>query len=799
MASTTQIRHLSKPPQREEIYLQTTQLLNSKFSSLGDLETENEVLKKLMENAKTSYEINQADYLRARKSRAIFLKDTTLSIHSSLNTAKENSLSRHALADELGNLTSKLVSSYSHEKQSTLLEDMESLYMNLKELVGVRDYLLVITSVLHLSDSALSQITTWSSSLPTPGVPTFDPSSLKGYHALQLFVSSMARKLNLSPEGQFLHILEFIGWPNAVDLAGPSKRTQFEVAFTNLLHLQIEGENIHRDDSHWLNYGIYPLQTLVIPIGLRFNFHFEGKRDTNRIDKPEWYFTHIANEIHKHRLFLEESVAPLLSSTKYKHINAFKEFIFNLLPLLSRKLHHTIPDMLSHPAILAHTIYKCLAFDADLREEGFSLEGTTANSNKPSQTSHDFKNGVWEGLTEEIIGNEQWFNSWLEGERQFVNDQYNEIISEPTAWKVVDSDHTSIDNEVQTELKPTNSARRLAALVEQVTERYRPLPRFSSRTQFLVRVQLPVLELYHSRISVSLDAFESLSTSFVRAVPGALVQQIGHGVNSSTSTSSLDGLDKLVRAAISASYITIMLEKWSEDVFFLELWSEINTRVASRNTTISSSLPIRSLEQDSIHGAIFQELIDQYHKLIQRAESIIVNHICSEVELGGRAYFSSHHVSGEESLQSLLIPMSTLSACLKLLVWSFPNSMFIKLYRQIVSRLSDLIYDCRVVPRRTGHMSFLEATHIAEECTLWVQSCRVVLEPTVKHSGNPWRKLLDTMKLLTVPEDSFQPMVARIIKATPAELESIQDDLDISMLDLEDLIRIIQIREDFRQ
>lgn len=33
------------------------------------------------------------------------------------------------------------------------------------------------------------------------------------------------------------------------------------------------------------NDGIYPLATLIRPVALRFKFHFEGVRQTNRLDK----------------------------------------------------------------------------------------------------------------------------------------------------------------------------------------------------------------------------------------------------------------------------------------------------------------------------------------------------------------------------------------------------------------------------------------------------------------------------------------------------------------------------------
>ena len=51
-------------------------------------------------------------------------------------------------------------------------------------------------------------------------------------------------------------------------------------------------------------------------------------------------------------------------------------------------------------------------------------------------------------------------------------DQYMEIISAPDAWQIADDDPNDEDEGIDKELKPTNSARRVKALVEQVTGIY---------------------------------------------------------------------------------------------------------------------------------------------------------------------------------------------------------------------------------------------------------------------------------------------------------------------------------------
>jgi hypothetical protein len=125
---------------------------------------------------------------------------------------------------------------------------------------------------------------------------------------------------------------------------------------------------------------------------------------------------------------MESIIQTLLASSEYQDINAWvsifslsltdiaeqhtyqREFTLQLLPLLSRKLKHTIPSLLPHPPLLAHTIYQALTFDAALSEEGFQLIGTSA-----TRTDKEDK---WEGVSEVILGNLEWFEVWLLGEKR---------------------------------------------------------------------------------------------------------------------------------------------------------------------------------------------------------------------------------------------------------------------------------------------------------------------------------------------------------------------------------------------
>jgi RAD50-interacting protein 1 len=105
-----------------------------------------------------------------------------------------------------------------------------------------------------------------------------------------------------------------------------------------------------------------------------------------------------------------------------------------------------------------------------------------------------------------------------------------------------------------------------------LADRYASLPRFNHRLQFLVSIQFPLLEYYRSRISVSLDAFEALSSAFARAMPGALGVSLGGNEEGSVNvdvdklTSGVEGVQRLSKAFLSAKFILAAMRIWGEEL-----------------------------------------------------------------------------------------------------------------------------------------------------------------------------------------------------------------------------------------
>ncbi|KAN0061147.1 hypothetical protein ACQY0O_006882 [Thecaphora frezii] len=348
-------------------------------------------------------------------------------------------------------------------------------------------------------------------------------------------------------------------------------------------------------------------QVFVEPLLLRFRYHFDGTRSTNRLDKPEWYLSHVASLIRSQAaVFLPPvrgvpgSGGPIARLCRfyanggepedgvrraYRYIDTYAELLHGLLMPLRRKLASSMPSLLEHPSLLAHTVFQALTFDADLGEQ-FPASLTV------------LRNAGTAKLADDILANQEWFTRWLEGEKEFALRRFEDVVNAPDAWAIGASDSIAEDDEhivsalVASEAgggaaaddvssKTTKSARAVIEILESVTERYRPLPSLAQRLSFLAVVQLPILRAYHQRLSKSLDAFESLSSAFARAMPGEISAGIGAAAGVSAGSTDSDmvrglrGLGRLIKAMLSASYICDELERWAETAFFVEMSEDL--------------------------------------------------------------------------------------------------------------------------------------------------------------------------------------------------------------------------------
>ncbi|KIY47067.1 hypothetical protein FISHEDRAFT_66233 [Fistulina hepatica ATCC 64428] len=781
-----QIRSLLSSPDQNSTQDEALEFLNSHFRTCNDLSE----LGAALDDARGEHDALESQMHESEVQLKAFLLQARASTLEHLDTAQALSLQRHTLTDELAALTEELLSvMWSGPGSATLLEDLETRHRGLKELQSIYDYVAIVERALSLSKSVVSAI---SSSAETP----ITSSMLSGYRTLQKLISQVSevcsivaddsgqQKLNLvlflertrdkcwsdvkeALSTILLSAADNLNWPMTVDYASVhvEDRKHFEQAFLNMLRLQDIGADINPPSEERKGKdGLYPLQTLVRPVAQRFKYHFDSTRPTNRLDKPEWYFTHVLNTCHEHRPFMDSVIQKLLSSTQYCNISAWREFARLLLPMLTRKLSRTVPMLLSHPSLLAHTIYQALSFDAVLVAQGFELQETMVEPESIPRSSP----AGWE-ISEIILGKNKYFDAWMEAEKQFAEQQYHEAISAADAWQITDDEMEESSSTTQS-LRSTYSARRVKVLTEQVTDRYSSLPRFDQRTRFFKSVQVPILDQYRARIASSMDAFETLSSALVRSVPGALTVSFGGSQDGGTTvdvrrlTSGVEGVQRLCKALLSAKYIANALREWGEELFFLELWSEIHTQPALREIVSSIGvLPRTVVSGGSVPSdTIFAKLTSQYDGLVSRAQDLIVQQVCSEVENGLRAHFmvsadDETVTNGEFSLsQTLLGPIALLSAHLAYLRSVLPSVMLSSVYRRIVTNLSEHILQRQVLYR--GKFSRAEGRRMCTEWELWVEACHMALGDVLtggrERVESPWFKLLEAAKLVAMDMES---------------------------------------------
>ena len=183
---------------------------------------------------------------------------------------------------------------------------------------------------------------------------------------------------------------------------------------------------------------------------------------------------------------------------------------------------------------------------------------------------------------------------------------------------------------------------RLKDLLETVTDSYRPLISFSQRLRFLIDIQLAILDQYHERLNSSVEKFLVMSSALARAMQGTSREE-------RQSLSGLQGLERLCRIYGSAAYMENCMRDWSEDIFFLELWEELETRAnkSGPNKTMAGNLNLQEVASITSNtlvsstegdGALFDTSAAAYRALRFRAEDVIAEHLAAHVRDELKAY-----------------------------------------------------------------------------------------------------------------------------------------------------------------
>ncbi|CAI2172787.1 4940_t:CDS:10 [Funneliformis geosporum] len=780
MANSYDPEVIIKYPDEIETENYVVDFFNSHFRELEDLEKLNLVLAELKENEHSLDEKR----IQTQEKTSIVLQQSLVSFTSTITELESLQSTRLELEDALTDhcnamVSQKILNTQGVEdlRNETIMEQLVTLQQQLDSLERSKQYLKVLVVIDELSTKAKQLVEKSPQKALVPYTQLahlarkIKTSSKEAGHAvshldiyLQRCVDALWEDMKSRLTKKFQHTLNALNWPTPIKVPYTSNTTDklstFRKAFTELLLLQqpVEDDEVPeplesknpKDDNESLP-PLLPIQIMVEPLMVRFRYHFDSKRPTNRIDKPEWYFSHVITTIREHLPFLSGAVQSIVDDAGFEKYHAKNEFIRCLLVAVTRKLNNSVPKLLNSPQVFSHTVFETLQFDQTLRE----LHMYTPSGQKE-----------WKGCVEVFVGKKEWFKAWLKVEKDFAEERYNEIMHSEDAWEIVDEENPD------DEYKPTKSAAKLINLLELVTNRYKLLPMFYNRIRFLVDIQAEILLIYAKRIISAVDAFENLSYSFVRAVPNT----------DGKSITGIEGLKRLCRWLNSAGFVSRTIKEW------------VTVR-AARNTGVSplpsptSTSSINSTEQgqraSSAHvdeeitvdeGTVFDDPAELFDNVCERIQSLIVKNVSREFLNGLKTYskknnWSRSEIYGYDSTEltteqihklnnqskdiisrsiielspELYMPLSDLAHSLTFLSNNLPDRIFKHIYKDVSKELEDHLWDRILMRNQFSEMGGWQF-EIDMEKGLFTIGKRWIRKPE-----SYFRRLRDACILLTLP------------------------------------------------
>ncbi|KAL8797940.1 MAG: hypothetical protein Q9182_007099 [Xanthomendoza sp. 2 TL-2023] len=535
---------------------------------------------------------------------------------------------------------------------------------------------------------------------------------------------SLWQQMKDSFADDFEKVLNKMKWPGKdVAVAGTLEREWTE-GVERLLDLQEPELNAQHDHVRPTEEPLVllPLQVMVKPLDQRFGYHFSGDRQTNKLDKPEYFLSHIIGLLNSYDEFFALHLQPILRN-RFKKSNLSMTSIFidstsalitALLPMLRRKVFGVMPQIAKQPQLLSHYIYELMSFDITLRDEwgydgGCGIDG-------------------WKGLAWEVLVKKDWFGRWLEVEKnckynlhitnqsantpQVALSRYQTIIDPPESFEI---DYDSVEPSAT---KPTNAAIRVNDLLETITDRYRPLPSFSQKLRFLIDIQIAIFDRYHSVLADSLEKYIYSTSSLARTVQGVSSSTSRNTTKDQPSLEGLSGIERLTRVYGSAEYLENKMGDWSDDVFFLELWEELqdraraNTLQGGQKKNLAGNMSVEhvadktsaAVGNEESGGALFDETAGAYRRLRVRTEGILTDTFVQQIRESLRAYgkvgawsaLSSPSLGDGMSLAisaELDAPIGLLQSYLSFLAGALAQAPLRRIARQVVLAVQAVMWD----------------------------------------------------------------------------------------------------------
>lgn len=566
-------------------------------------------------------------------------------------------------------------------------------------------------------------------------------------------VGTLRDRIQKSFAGNFEKTLSKMGWPRPDIVVPLDLQDEWNLNVERLLELQkselLAGDNTNKAKaSKDEPAALLPLSVLVKPLELRFNYHFSGDRPTNRLDKPEYFLSHVLDLLNSYFAFFQSSLQRLLLSHFRDsdlvfipaYIDATSAFITALIPMVERKLSSILPQVASKPQLLSNLIHEVMQFDMTIQEE---WQYTPLSPSMP-----------WRGLAYFILEKQGYFPQWIVAEREFALARYEAIIADRSSGEL-DFDSVSAGS-----TKPSRAAISVNDLLETITDRYRTLSSFSQKLRFLIDIQIAIFDRYHMRLHEGLEAYLTRTSTVARTMQGV-------SRDDQVELAGVKGLDRLCRVFGSAEYLEKALRDWNDDVFFLELWEELQYRASAKvpikgdlrmsdiASKTSSTIAQGSEEHEEMQGALFDETAAAYQRLRVRSQGIIVDTITYNVRDALRAYTRinpwaslSSGTSGHDATLTAEIdaPLRLLDDYFSFLSRALAKAPLKRIGRSIAHNVQDILWNNVLIRHSFSTAGALQ--FVADTKAIWGVFDRYI-DSGSGRSG--MRRLSEGLTLLSLP------------------------------------------------
>lgn len=440
----------------------------------------------------------------------------------------------------------------------------------------------------------------------------------------------------------------------------------------------------------------WALDCLLEPVTTRFHYHFDTpNKDTNKLSKPEWALSFIEN-------FLEDNL-PLLNiivEERFKKVDRIGtyEVITALLVPVRNKMNKVVQVINTnlkseydnkvrekYGVLLSHLIFELSTFDQRLRNK-YKYNPYATVSTTPAMEK-------WTGITGDILLDERnrAFESWLEFEKTLAVKRFNLEIMNANDWNKIDFDYQpnkagDKDRNISTRfLRPTFSAYGLVKLVENLNSHVQTLSIVKFQLKYVSSIQLHLLDLYLDELAQEHKIFTDKNTkSVLTMIPG--------GIDTDTKSTNkreaelLASLEKLSEIYCSTKFVADWIEKWNEDIVFVQLWKMYQSFTTS----------LQDLDMDD---GLFSSISVKFDKLLDKTLNSYLGILRVEIKQLLKSYVNtsqwtlpsqSADVLPSQNLASLI---NTLPTYLGVIEKSVSKIDYFAVSNMAVTVISDLLYE----------------------------------------------------------------------------------------------------------